>query len=367
MLRALKPCRRVLMTVDAVGGVWRYALDLAAELRRHDHEVVLAGLGPRPSANQRSEAERLAELIWLDTPLDWMTAHEADLDGLPAELDALVRRYAIDVLHLNAPSQACGITGGCPVVAVSHSCVVTWFHAVRQKPVPPEWRWQNERNRRGFDRAEVVIAPSASHAALLERCYGPIEGLDVVRNAVRPETPAGAGRERFGLAAGRWWDEGKGGAALEAAAGSCRWPLLAAGPVEGPDGAACSFSAVKRLGEVAGSEVRALMARAAVFISPSIYEPFGLAALEAADAGTPLLLADIPTYRELWEDAALFFTPGDAAALAEAFNTLAADPALRQRLGRAAKQRARRFSPERQAARMIAIYGSVCAAALVEG
>jgi glycosyltransferase involved in cell wall biosynthesis len=366
MLRALKPCRRVLMTVDAVGGVWRYSLDLAAELREHDHEIVLAGLGPRPSANQRAEAERLAELVWLDTPLDWMTEREAELEELPAELDALVRRHAIDVIHLNAPSQACGIAATCPVVAVSHSCVVSWFHAVRHAPVPLKWRWQNARNRRGFDRAEVVIAPSASHAAMLEYCYGSIDGLEVVRNAVGAGATAEARREHFGLSVGRWWDEGKGGATLEAAAGHCRWPLIAAGAIDGPCGETCSFAAVRMLGVLPSREVRALMARAGIFVSPSSFEPFGLAALEAAAVGTPLLLADIPTYRELWDGAALFFAPGDATALAECFNALADDPSLRRRLERAAWERSCRYSPERQTERMISIYDSVCAAAVVE-
>ena len=41
---------RLLMTVDAIGGVWRYAMDLAAELRDHGVETVFACLGPAPSA-----------------------------------------------------------------------------------------------------------------------------------------------------------------------------------------------------------------------------------------------------------------------------------------------------------------------------
>jgi glycosyltransferase involved in cell wall biosynthesis len=108
------------------------------------------------------------------------------------------------------------------------------------------------------------------------------------------------------------------------------------------------------------------MARAGVFVSPSLFEPFGLAALEAAEAGTPLLLSDIATYRELWDGAALFFAPNDADALADAFNLLAADGRLRRRLGRAARQRALNYSPERQAARILSIYDAVAAPAMAE-
>ena len=58
MLRSLigRPTR-VLMTVDAVGGVWRYALDLAGALAAQGCAIFLAGLGPEPSAGQRREAE----------------------------------------------------------------------------------------------------------------------------------------------------------------------------------------------------------------------------------------------------------------------------------------------------------------------
>jgi glycosyltransferase involved in cell wall biosynthesis len=98
------------------------------------------------------------------------------------------------------------------------------------------------------------------------------------------------------------------------------------------------------------------MAGSGIFVSPSLYEPFGLAALEAAAAGTPLVLADIPTYRELWSDAAVFFPPRDAGALAEAVNRLASSDDDRRRLGAAARRRAGRYSPARQSAAMLSAY-----------
>ena len=51
---------RVLMTADAVGGVWTYALDLSAALAEHDISVVLATMGPRPNAAQRAAVQRPA-------------------------------------------------------------------------------------------------------------------------------------------------------------------------------------------------------------------------------------------------------------------------------------------------------------------
>ncbi|MGN6778820.1 MAG: glycosyltransferase family 1 protein, partial [Rhizobium sp.] len=67
-LNAPKP-RTVLMTVDAVGGVWRYAMDLAKGLQRFGVNTVFAGLGPSPSSEQEQEAIAIGPLVWLDAPL----------------------------------------------------------------------------------------------------------------------------------------------------------------------------------------------------------------------------------------------------------------------------------------------------------
>jgi glycosyltransferase involved in cell wall biosynthesis len=98
------------------------------------------------------------------------------------------------------------------------------------------------------------------------------------------------------------------------------------------------------------------MARAAVVASPSRYEPFGLAPLEAAKAGAALVLADIATYRELWDDAALFAAPDDADGFAAALNRFAGDDALRHEYAARARKRAAEYTLERQAEAMIAIY-----------
>ncbi len=73
------PGFRLLMTVDAVGGVWTYALELAAGLAREGVETVLVGLGPRPDEAQERAARRIErlDLRWLDLPLDWLAEDEA--------------------------------------------------------------------------------------------------------------------------------------------------------------------------------------------------------------------------------------------------------------------------------------------------
>ncbi|MBZ9794372.1 glycosyltransferase family 4 protein [Mesorhizobium sp. ES1-4] len=356
MLRTLSPRkRRILMTVDAMGGVWRYALDLGRELVKGGDSIVFAGLGPEPSRQQAEEARSFATLVWLNLPLDWMTHDASDLDALPRELRAPMRDHAIDLVHLNAPTQAVGLDAPCPVIAVSHSCVTTWFHAVREQALDSGWTWQEERNRRGFDRADAVVAPSRSHAELLEICYGPIARLQVVANAARP-VPEAETRQPLVFAAARWWDEGKNVVAVDQAASLTKWPIFTAGSIHGPNGERATISHAVPLGALPYDEVRSLMAGAGIFVSPSLYEPFGLAALEAAMSATPLVLSDIATYRELWDGAAMFFDPRDPHDLADCINRLSSNAGHRRELGRAALRRSRGFTLARQAAAMREVY-----------
>ena len=335
---------RVLMTLDAVGGVWRYGMDLADGLARRGHRPIFAGFGPPPSPGQRAEAEALGVLDWCNAPLEWMVADAADLAAVPGIIAACARRHRADLLHLNMPGQAAGLDLALPVVVASHSCVRTWFAAVKGTGLPPGSEWQARLTRAGFDAADAVVAPSRSHADALTACYGPIPRLQVVHNASR--APAGRGPSQpVVAAAARWWDEGKDAATLDAAAARCDWPVRMAGPLTAADGVQVALNHAAALGPLPHDETLALVQGAGVFVSPSLYEPFGLAAVEAARAGVPLVLSDIPTYRELWEGAALFFPPRDAAALAAAVNRLARHPDLRARMGAAGRAAGRALRP----------------------
>lgn len=352
---SLGTATRVLMTLDAVGGVWRYALDLASGMREEGFEFVFAGLGPQPSREQREEAERLGRLVWLDAPLDWMVADERELDSVAPQLSGLVEAEEIDLAHLNLPSQAAGLRLPVPMLVVSHSCVVTWFAAVRGTCVPAEWLWQEKRNRAGFDTADAVLAPSIAHASMLRRCYGPMQTIEVVHNGARP-APGSLEKSELVFAAGRWWDDGKNGGVLDAAAAVSDWPVVMAGANQGPNGQHVPIRNADWRGPLAHTQTRALMGRAAIVCSPSIYEPFGLVPLEAASAHAALVLADIPTYRELWDGAAEFFDPRNPQALAATVNGLARAPDRRRELAARAFARSRAFSLDAQAEAMAGIY-----------
>ena len=353
----LKQTGRILMTLDAVGGVWRYAIDAARGLAAEGLQTILVGFGPRPSEVQVQEITRLGmPWIWRDEQLDWLAQSPQEIAGIPGVLHDLVRQFDADVLHLNLPSQAHGLETDLPVVVVSHSCVVTWWRAVYpETELPVDWHWLRVANRAGFDRADLVLTPTTSHAEAIRSAYGPIRSIAAVPNATY-----GAGqsiaKEPFVLSVGRWWDAAKNGAVLEECARYADWPIMAAGSLCGPNGQSIAFSHVQALGEQPSRAIGDLMGRAALFVAPSLYEPFGLAVLEAASAGAALVLADIPSFRELWQNAAVFADPHDAAAFAAAINGLSRDSGLREMLARRAQAQSRRFTLQRQSSHLLQAY-----------
>lgn len=350
--------KSVLITLDAVGGVWRYAIDLARGLGEIGTHTTLLGFGPPPSRDRVAEVKDVAtvRLEWSGQTLDWMATRDDDLAGIAPVIEEVAERSGVDLLHLNLPSQARGLSRKRPIVVASHSCVVTWWAAMRREALPEGWRAARERNRRGFDAADIVITPSGSHAEALERAYGRIEDLDVVYNSAMADTAPPGEKEPFVLAAGRWWDEAKNAAMLDAAAAFTNTGIRLAGPARAPSGEEFNIRHARMLGEMPSVELRALMRRAAVFTSPARYEPFGLAILEAAMSSCALVLSDIPTFRELWDGAAIFVSPDDPAALALAIDWLAENPDRAREWGARAADRASGFTPEAQVSQMLEIY-----------
>ena len=92
-----------------------------------------------------------------------------------------------------------------------------------------------------------------------------------------------------------------------------------------------------------------LHAGAAALVHPSLHEGFGMVALEAMAAGTPVIAARAPGVTETCGDAARYFDPRDPATLAAALHDLAADPAERERRAVAGRERATHYSWERSA------------------
>jgi len=92
-------------------------------------------------------------------------------------------------------------------------------------------------------------------------------------------------------------------------------------------------------GFVSDESLACLYSGATLVVNPSLGEGFGLPAVEAAACGAPLVLSDLPAHRESMGDAAVYFPPGDSAALADALARVLTDEELRRRLGDRARTR----------------------------
>lgn len=340
---------RLLMTADAIGGVWRYGLDAALCLSQAGVEVTLATLGPPASAEQREEAAAVAGVRLIETgePLDWLCASRAEARRAAEAVARLARETDADLIQMNGTALAADATFDAPVAVVHHSCLATWWANVKGGPSPADWIWRCDLMRDHLHCASSVAAPTRAFAEETAATYALRETPRVIFNGRAPGEASASEPVAALFTAGRLWDEGKNVETIERAARRLAAPVFAAGPLEGPHGARVSLQAAKALGPLSEGAMRAQLAGRPVFVSTPLYEPFGLAVLEAAQAGCALILSDIPTLRELWGGAATFVPPRADAALARAAERLLGDAEFRAAEGAAARRRASHFSLQR--------------------
>ncbi len=112
-------------------------------------------------------------------------------------------------------------------------------------------------------------------------------------------------------------------------------------------------------------DVAAELADFDVLVHASVIpEPFGQVVVEGMAAGLPVVASDAGGPAEIISDGidGVLFPPGDEEALAKALKVLAADPALRKRLGAAARGRARAYETEPVADLVMAFYARLISA-----
>ena len=353
---------RLFMTTDAVGGVWTYSLDLAGALARSGVRTTLAVLGPAAKSDQVEAARRIRglELIQTELPLDWTAQNSAELKQAAKAVAALARRSDADIVHLNSPTLAGYADFHAPVVGACHSCVGTWWRAVRGGRLPRDFRWREDALGRGYGVCEALVAPTYAFAEDTMAAHGVAAPL-VVHNGRRPvATPARKADVIF--TAGRLWDAGKNLALIDAAAAQLPVPVYAAGPMQSPTGERVELKHVHPLGRLGEREVADWMGRASIFVSTPLYEPFGLSILEAAQAGCALVLSDIPSLRELWDEAAVSVPTDQPDVLAHALQSLLDNPRRAEELGRAARKQAGAYTAEAMGKGMLSLYRSLALA-----
>lgn len=337
---------KILMTADTVGGVWTCAIDLAKSLARYGVEIHLATMGALPDDSQREQAKEAGNIILYESEykLEWMQGSWHDVDKAGEWLMELETKITPDLIHLNNYAHAT-LPWNAPTLLVCHSCVLSWWEAVKGEKAPSEYLEYYKRVRKGILAVDIVIAPSQAMLTAINRIYE----CDIVYSKVIPNgtslLPKTLEKEEFIFSMGRVWDEAKNICKLNAIAPDINWPIVIAGDqcINGTDHYS-SFSNLNAIGKLNQNKVKETLEKAAIYVLPAKYEPFGLSILEAAKAGCALILGDIPSLRENWSEAALFVDTNDEALLSSTINMLIEDSELLKKYADRAKAKASHFN-----------------------
>jgi len=357
----------ILVTADTLGGVWTYTRELVTGLVLGRDRVTLVSFGDLPTDAQTRWMQNLPNLDYRPTAfkLEWMLDSEADMEASSRYLEAVIAESKPDLLHFSQYYYG-ALECDLPRVVVAHSDVVSWWLAVHgEEPPRSDWcAWYRHTVTAGLEGADAVVAPSRWMLTQIQKHYAQPARFAVVYNGRTPHHfNSHADKDDRLVSIGRLWDQAKQISLLAESGLKC--PMTIAGAIESPEGhqsgSQPAFGKSIELRERLGSsQVRSLLASASIYAATSRYEPFGLAALEAALSRCALVVNDIPSFRELWGPTALYFPANDPKGLRDAVMRLRADPGLRRHYSELAYQRARRlFSAETMVEEYLALYRSL--------
>jgi glycogen synthase len=340
MIQQHQSIRKILMTADSTGGVWTYALDLCSVLNSFGIKVSLAIMGYPISCSQQKEADQIPNLTIHQSTykLEWMDDAWSDVDQAGKWLLHLEAEIKPDLIHLNGYTHA-SLNWNSPVLVVAHSCVLSWWKAVKKDEAPATWDMYKEKVRSGLSSADAVVAISHSFAADLQSLYGKIPNLSVIYNGRNPQSFYVLNKKNQAFAMGRVWDEAKNLGFLG------------------------HLSDISILGQ---SEIKKNLAESFLYIHPAKYEPFGLSVLEAALSGCLLVLADIPALKELWQNTALYFDPEKPEELDQVLKYIRQHPQVCQGLIHRSYERAKLYSLDTMGQHYYYLYESLVFSRLEE-
>ncbi|HEY6308531.1 MAG TPA: glycosyltransferase family 4 protein [Candidatus Angelobacter sp.] len=363
----------ILVTADTAGGVWTFVRELVTGLTGRGVQVTLVSFGDFPSPGQKKWMEPLRNLDYHPTTfkLEWMQDSAADMEVSAEFLRDIIRRTKPDLIHFNQfyyGALDCEV----PRVVVAHSDVVSWWMAVHgETPPQTSWLdWYRHAVMRGLAGATAVVAPSQWMLDQVERYYLKPNRPAVIYNGRTPAlfNPSVTKEQRI-MTAGRLWDQGKNIGLLLAAEMPAPVEIMGA---RGHGRAQSMELSARKAGpnvhfrpQRDEQQMAKTLARTAIYAAPSLYEPFGLAPVEAAFSRCALVVSDIPSFRELWEDAAVYFRSNDPGELRQALELLVGDPWLRWRHANLAYKHAlRKFSAARMTDDYMNLYRAVAPAAV---
>ena len=362
----------ILVTADTLSGAWTYTRELVTGLVTTGLRVTLVSFGEIPLPEQTAWMDSLHGLAYHPTAfrLEWMQEAEEDLADSSNFLAALVRELRPDVLHLN---QFCygNLPVDVPRVVMAHGDLITWTQAVQgHSPRPTRWlKWYRDTVARGIAGADALIAPTNWMLSTLRATYARPRREAVIYPGRNPIffNPY-VNKEDTVLAVGRLIDAGKQVCLLtqhthplsvcivgaEQALPAHRIPIRADVKV------ANEKTSVAICGPQTEAQLRALYSRASIYAATPRYEPLSMPVLEAAFSRCAIVANDIPAFREMWGDSALYFRTNDGASLAESIRTLNADREMCRAYAGLAYTRAReRFTTRRMIEDCLQVYRSL--------
>ena len=378
------------------GGVTRHIEALACELRAKGHEAdVLSPFDPDDRLSLR--LHRTARPQRRPVPEGFVSLGRTV--GVPANgavSNAALTPHAVfatrralrvghyDVAHIHEP--VVPVVGWDALCSAGDLPLVGTFHTYSENRVTNGIAATALGGRRRMNRLHVRIAVSEAAAWTARRFYG--GRYRVVPNGVRIPTPGELAQTRGG--------EGEHGERERSPAGEELRILFIGQAVERKGlpvllrafealrehvpatltivGASSEEVAhmmlddrgVRALGKVSEQQKLAELSRAELLCAPSLHgESFGMILTEAFAAATPVLASDIPGYRDVVRDGldGQLVPAGDALALAESLRCLALDRPRRERMARAARERAERFAWPHVAAEVLDSYEQAIALA----
>jgi glycogen synthase len=363
----------ILVTTDTLSGIWTYTRELVSGLINRGARVTLVSFGDIPLPHQMSWMEHLHGLEYLPTAfrLHWMQEGEHDFAESSEYLTALARELRPDVLHLNHLCYG-SLPVQIPRVAVAHGDLISWSKSVHGEAprASNSWlRWYRDAMIRGLSKASVVVAPSVWMLDTIRACYTRPRRDAVIYNGRNPIffNPY-VEKDNSVLAVGRLLDAGKQVSLLTHHAhplpicivgsdGPIQLPKL---PIRADVKVSIDEVRIAFKGPQTEAQLRTLYSRASIFAATSRYEPFGMTVLEAALSRCAIVANDIPSFHEIWGDAALYFRANDSASLASAIRRLSEQRDLCRSYGNRAYQRAREcFTAKRMIDEYLRLYQSL--------
>ena len=358
-----------------IGGLGRHVHHLASALAGAGHDVVVLSRRPsgtdpstHPSCDEISEGVRVIaaahdphEFSFSNDMMAWTLAmgHAMIRAGLSLKKYGSDRSWRPDVVHAHDwlvahPAIALAQFYDVPMVSTIHATEAGrhsgWVAGALSRQVHAVESWL-------VRESDSLITCSASMADEITELFGPgLAGITVIRNGIdAARWPFAARRPRTGPAVllylGRLEYE-KGVHDVIAALPRIRrthpgTTLTIAGEGTQQDWLIEQarkhrvLKAIRFVGHLDHAALLALLHRADAAVLPSHYEPFGLVALEAAAAGTPLVTSNIGGLGEAVINGrtGVSCPPRDVAALASAVRTVLDDPDAAQRRARAARER----------------------------